>query len=294
MTLRGQVGLFSAFVRLARPGNAFMASLGVVAGALAAADASWDWARVLLAALAAAFGVAGGNALNDALDARIDRVAHRGRPVASGVVSSRQAVEFSAGCFGVAYGAAALVNAWALLLALALSVALFAYEAGWKRRGLVGNVAVSAVVASTFLLGGVASVAPSTIWGWVPAELVVAALVPLPLWMAAVALLANLARELYKDLQDAVADRGERTTFPHRHGGAATRRVASLCLAVAVPLTVLPVLKGWFGWRAWGLLAPSLGFFLVAATVGSPSRASLAVKLGMALAVVGFVILGLI
>lgn len=286
--------MFAAYVRLSRPGNALLAALGVVAGGLGAAEAATAWPRILLAALVAAFGVAGGNALNDALDARVDRQAHGSRPVASGAISSRNAVGFAVGCFGVAYGAAALVNVWVLALALASSVTLFAYEAHWKRRGLGGNLAVSAVVGATFVLGGAAAARPETWWGWVAPEAFVALVTPLPVWMAAVGFLANSARELYKDLEDAVADRGERFTFPHRYGGGATRRLASLFLAVAVPLTLVPALKGWFSWREWGLLAPSLAFFVVAASVGSPGRASLAVKLGMALAVVAFVILGLI
>lgn len=283
-----------AYVRLARPGNALMAAVGVVAGGLAAGVEPVGWARILLAAVSAVFGVAGGNALNDALDLRVDRLGHGSRPVASGVVSARHAVEFACACFGAAFGAAALANVWVLLLALLLTVALSLYEARWKARGLPGNVAVSVVVASTFLMGALASVPPVRLWGWAEPGAIAAALVPLPLWMASVAFLANLSRELYKDLEDAVADRGERTTYPHRHGGGATRRLAGMMLAVAVPLSVVPVLQGWFSFRSWGMLAPALAFFVVASLVGSPSRASLAVKMGMGFAVVGFVILGLI
>lgn len=288
------IAVFWDFVRLSRPGNAFLASLGALAGGLASGVEPVSWPRILFVAGAAAFGVAGGNALNDALDVEVDRRAHAGRPVASGRISSRSAVEFACACFGAAYGFAVLANAWALLVALVLTVLLGMYEARWKAQGLVGNVLVSVVVASTFLLGALGAVAPVAVWGWAEPSAVARALTPLPLWMAAVAFLANLARELYKDLQDAAADRGARTTFPHRHGGTLTRRVAASALALSLPLTVLPVLKGWISWREWGFLAPSLGFFVVAASLASPGRASLSVKLGMALAVMGFVILGLI
>jgi geranylgeranylglycerol-phosphate geranylgeranyltransferase len=136
---------------------------------------------------------------------------------------------------------AALAGTVAFLVAAAVVGLLFAYEAGLKRTGLPGNVAVAALTAATFPFGAVAVGTPWSRLPWV---------------LAAMALFVNLAREVAKDIQDMAGDRGHRSTVPMRvgRGGAAVLATAA---AAGGALVSWPFLEALVAGGEAALVAPA-------------------------------------
>ncbi len=284
-----------AIVRLVRPLNAVMAALGVVVGALVAigplslTDPS-ERIAVLLASIAALLITGGGNALNDVVDAQVDAVAHPRRPIPSGELGlgSVRRIALILFASGVLLCVVLLVRSGRplpLVVALFNCALLWAYERRLKVAGLSGNVAVAYLSGSVFLFGALAVLdLPSN---GASLQLGAAAI------LVGLALLANLAREVAKDLQDIEGDRGHRQTFPMTSGTSAARRVVVGTLCAAVAASVLPT---------WPLhvfaplpylplvLAADATFLYAAATVAAtPARCADAAKVAMLIALAAFV-----
>jgi len=253
---RRYLALWKARLELMRLGNCLMSALGVLTGIVIVPHRALP-AATWLAGPAAAFLLAGfGNVLNDLRDRSLDAAAHPGRALPAGRIRVADARLWAAVLLLVGLGEAFLAAgvptlAFALLNALALA----AYELWFKRLGLPGNVLVALLVASTFAFGAVAAGAPWRAWGM--------------LWLLmAMAFLANVARELLKDVEDAGADAGHRTTLPLQAGAGWTRLLAMVLANAAVLLSMLAFLHppaDW--WRPWllVLLASDLLFVVASA-----------------------------
>jgi geranylgeranylglycerol-phosphate geranylgeranyltransferase len=274
------------WLRLLRPLNLVLGAAGVCAGALVAFGLDVEWPLLALTAAIVALGMAGGNALNDALDREIDRTAHPMRPVASGAISVAQANTVAGALLVAALAAAWFVNILVALLAAWLTMLLYTYEAVLKRRGFVGNVWISSAVGSLFLVGAAGAHA-------LPQRLEEATGLGAVFVLAALAFSANLAREVYKDIQDSAGDTGHRVTLVHAVGPRRAFLVARLALGLGI--------AGALAARAWDVftnddlvrIAPGLGGFVVALLKPDAALAARWVKIGMLLCLVGFVSIGL-
>jgi geranylgeranylglycerol-phosphate geranylgeranyltransferase len=276
-----------AWFDLLRPGNIVLGVVGVVAGGLAAHGSGIHAPGLLLAVVAVVLGIAGGNALNDVLDARIDTRAHPKRPIPRGALDAAPVGLASATALASAVGAAWAANpaagAWATLLVAALAL----YEGMLKRRGLLGNLTVSFVVGGTFVLGAL---------GAAPGGLDVAAhvwVVVLP--MAVLAGLANAAREVYKDIQDMEADRAGRSSLPMVVGSSGARLVAGVFLGSASVLAIsLFYTQPEFGDVYLVLVLPAVILFVLSLAANEAAVAARTVKVGMVPALFAFLAVGLL
>lgn len=274
--------LWKARIELMRPGNCLMAAIGTLVGLVVARMGPLEM-HTWVAAPVAAFLLAGfGNVLNDLRDAGLDAKAHPGRPLPSGRIRSADARvwAFVLLAFGLweAYLAAGQAT---FAFALANALALAGYEAWFKRAGLPGNVVIAALVASTFAFGAVAAGADPRDWGL--------------LWLLmAMAFLANVARELLKDVEDQDADREERRTLPLQVGPGLTRILAFFLINAAVLLSVLAFLRApqdwWLPWLA--ILALADLVFVVASSLAwmHVGQAQRLLKLAMLLALTAFLV----
>lgn len=265
-----------ALVELARPGNVLMAAVGAVIGALVAAGPG-QWTVVGLAAAATALVTAGGNALNDVVDRHIDVDAHPERPIPSGRVSPRSAGALAAVTFLVALGLASVVS-WPLLALVAAAVALLVgYELAWKARGLVGNVVVAALVGATFVAGGIAVGAVTAPVGF----------------LAGLSFLANVAREAWKDVEDAPHD-ADRATLAQRLGPESANRLAQGSTLAAVGLSPLPLAVGFGGWPYALVVGLADAAFLAAVFAPSADVAQRRSKAAMVAALAAFALGGVL
>lgn len=265
-------------LELLRPLNILIAAAGVaLGGLLAASDVLLDAEarrRLLVAAFSAALIGGAANALNDVFDLDIDRINRPGRPLPSGHVTP-----------GVAKGLWAVGSAAGVALSFALSaahvamalfaaLALYAYSAWLKRRGLAGNVLVAFILGLALVYGG---------WAVGPPALALVG--------AAFAFLTTLAREITKDVEDVQGDAaGAARTLPLVYGPRTAAYGAAFVASLTIALTPLPFLVlGYSGlYLVLVLLADvplfiALRLLVAPEPVASARQASAALKWSMVL-----------
>nr|AIF08684.1 (S)-2,3-di-O-geranylgeranylglyceryl phosphate synthase (ubiA) [uncultured marine group II/III euryarchaeote KM3_31_G10] len=230
---------------MARGVNIVMGAVTVGVGALIAGGTSQagNELPIALHALSVATFMAGWNSLNDIKDIEVDKVNKPNRPLVSGAITPELAKKFtismmsiSAICLGLIVwhaenyiGNSEWMDSVAIwLLALFLMVA---YEFDGlpskiclKRRGLLGNLAVSGLIAVVIVFGA-ASVGHGTD--------------PLPWIVALCAMMIGTAREVVKDVEDLAGDT-DRETLPMKIGPAAARSSAWVLALIGFVAMALP------------------------------------------------------
>ena len=254
-----------ALLALVRWQNALIAAAGVVVGAWWERPDAWLAAPVAWAMGAAVATAAAVNALNDALDVDIDRVAHPARPLVRGAIGRRAAL--------VVAGLSAVVAVVASrraggnvpeIVSIALSLG-WIYSLMLKEWGVLGNLVVAFVASLPFVAGAEAA-------GFSRDGGVTLLLVAIPL---------HFAREVVKDEADARGDRGYRRTLPLVLGAGPARAVA--VAAVAAHAGLVTFLFAPFGWRRI-LFVPAIGLAVAALLRAEAPRAASLLKLAMLLA----------
>ena len=257
-------------LRITRPGNVLLSALALVAaGFVAVGPGALPQAalQLALAAGAAMLCVGGGNTLNDWFDRETDRANHPQRVLPRGELSPQTALN---------WGRLLLDNPLPLAIAAVAIALLLAYERRLKATGLPGNATVGLLAGGLFLYGGAATGTPGA-----------------TLWLAGLAALATLSRELLKDVQDLAGD-SDRRTLPARIGPAATLQLATvvLLLAVALSLTAYAQFDGRGATAYLALVILADGWMLNGcrlALAGDPRAGQQALKQGMGVAMLAFI-----
>jgi 4-hydroxybenzoate polyprenyltransferase len=188
------------------------------------AVAAGVWGAVLVTLLVCA----GGYVLNDVAS---DRVAKPSRPLALGKVGFRGAVVMTVALWGAAGVVAARIGLLETIFCLVWIALLAAYSWRIKGRGLAGNVLVSAVASSGFLLG--AALIGKAEAGVLPAS---------------ISFTIHLGREIAKSASDLRGDAEVRLgTTAVRIGSRAALRLSLWCVAAAFASSVVP-----FAFSAYG------------------------------------------
>lgn len=265
------------YLRILRPLNGAMAGLAVVGGAyVAAGTVGWE---SLLAAGAAFLICGAGNVINDYFDVDMDRVNDPSRPIPSGAVAPASARLYALLLFALGIAASAAVNPLVLAIALLNSVLLYLYAWRVKRRGgLLKGLTVSYLVASPFFFGGAAVDKPLR-----------------PLLLSLLAGLANVGREVVKDIEDYEGDRRYARTLPRQLGIGGAAWVAAAFVSLAVLLSPLPYLLGLLGVRYLAvvlladlLFAYAMADFLLEAAPARAGGCQRRIKGAMLLALAAF------
>lgn len=217
-----------SYLRIMRPLNAVMATLGVFAGALVAAGRTVltvpGLMPVALAMLSVFFFMGAGNSLNDYLDAESDAKNHPERPIPSGRIKRKNALYFSVFLFIAAAIIAIFIDPFALTIELLATVFMVSYELSLKNRGLPGNLTIAFLTSALFLYGGAAT-------GETKNTVIFSIL----------AFLVSAGREITKDIEDMEGDKG-RMTLPMKIGKGRSAMLASLFIISGVALSPLPYL----------------------------------------------------
>ena len=189
-----------------------------------------------------------GNVVNDYYDREIDAVNRPKRPIPSGRISPKSALNYSLVLFAAGCLLASLVNQLCLLVAAFNSVILFFYARNLKTTPLAGNLCVAYLTGSTFLFGGATAGQVGLLANKVPFLL---------------SFLATMSREIAKDIEDVEGDRlGGAKTLPILAGEKLSAALAAAFGLAAVGLSFLAP----FG-RAY--LADSVGCRFVFLVVNS-------------------------
>jgi geranylgeranylglycerol-phosphate geranylgeranyltransferase len=254
-----------------------MAGIAIAIGGLIGAESTFI-GHMLPIALASIIGcmiTAGGNAINDFYDARIDAINRPDRPIPSGKISPNNALIFSLSLFFIGITLSFFINPVCFFIALLSSIALIYYSHKLKRTILWGNLCIGYLVGSTFLFGGAAA------GGFVATS------VPFLL-----AMLATVGREIVKDIEDIEGDRKEGTiTLPIAIGEKRSASIASMFILLAILLSPLPAMLNLFGVTYLMVVClADVSFLASIVTIKKPSRSSSFLKIGMIIALFAFII----
>lgn len=283
-----------ATLELVRPHNCLLAGLAVLIGAIIATGGSPPWLAAAFAFAAAAAICAGGNAINDYCDRKIDAINRPERPIPSGRLGARQVLAMGRDLFIAGIILTIPLGPSCIVLAIVNSVVLALYAAELKRHGLIGNLIVGYLVGSTFLFGGlvVSEIERVGVLSLAVGELRAVGI------LAAMAALSTVGRELIKDIEDMRGDRKiGLKTFPLRHGTRAAASLAIAFVAAALTLSPMPYVLGLFGSAYIVLVSISaLAFISASVTIvrsqksRSAGRASLLCKVAMGFGLLAFLV----
>lgn len=164
--------------------------------------------------------------LNDYFDREIDAINDPTRPLPSGMVGTLETVTFAAVIALLGFVCAAATGLWTFVIALLSAAIAVAYNAKFKKTGLLGNGLVSANVAVPFVYGGFA--VGSASW-------------PL-LILSLLAFVSSLGREIVKGIVDVTGDnaKGVRSVAVTR-GNSYAAKFGAILFLLAVALSVLPL-----------------------------------------------------
>ena len=268
------------YTDLLRPMNCLIAALAIAVGAAVAVgfgSLGGSATRVMAAAVTGFLFTGAGNALNDYYDREVDRINHPARPIPSGRISARSALNLAWILFVAALILGIVVGLLAFLIVAVNLVAMVSYEVRFKRRGSSGNLIISWLVASLFLFGGVASYGESA----VALERVS--------WLALLAFLPTLGREIVKDIEDIAGD-VDRKTLPMVIGIERAGFIASTAFIIGVALSPMPYMTGVLGAPYLGIVTLADGIFIYCAwfSTAKPSMVSKGAKYGMFVALIAF------
>jgi len=202
-------------------------SFGVVVGVSLTGLGNMHWLSLLYGALTAFTLTGAAMAVNDYYDFDIDKINEPQRPIPSGEVSMRAALVVTTVLTVVGLGFAYAISLYCLVFAVAAWAIMVAYSTFGKRRGLAGNLLVSACVAAPFLYGSL--VAVNSVMGNI-------------LLFASMAFLSNTGREVAKGIVDVQGDGAHNIrTLAVRFGERKAAFAAAALFVFAVCLSPLPL-----------------------------------------------------
>ncbi|VVC00719.1 Digeranylgeranylglyceryl phosphate synthase [uncultured archaeon] len=206
-----------SIVELLRPLNCLMASVGVFVG-FSVANGAMAFTLPLMLGMISAFLITGaGNLINDFFDIEIDRKQWSKTPLTRGDISPIIAFAASMMLFVAGILVAFFTTQAAFLTAILASLMLILYSAAMQGHKYIGNVVVAAGTALTLIFG--AGLVGNYLWASV---------------FAFSAFLANIGREITKDIEDLEKDRGSKRTLPMLISFAWVSRIVFSVYAVAI------------------------------------------------------------
>ncbi len=261
-----------------RPVNCLMASLAIFVGIIIAGG---FYPAVIipagLYAMAAGFLISGaGMLVNDYYDFEIDKV---NKPE-----KWRRMKKFPRN-FWLAYGMvlfivgivlAEMINSFAFWLAVLNSVLLIAYSAKLKGLPLVGNLAVSYLVGSAFIFGGIAANNFAA-----------------PAFLALLAFLSNTGREIVKTIEDVKGDKATGAkTLAILMGKNSSALIAIIFVFAAIVLSPLPYMLGMFSANYLYVVLIADVLFAVSCffIFTSPKKSQKIIKIAMFMALIAFLV----
>lgn len=266
---------------LMRYKNCAMAGLAAVVGAAiayGAAPGDMLWMPLIFVSVFLITG--GGNAVNDYFDAAIDAINRPERPIPSGRIKRENAFStamalFAAGIIVAYFTGKTLIP---FFIAVFNSLLLFFYASSLKRKVFIGNMSIAYLTGSTFLFGGAA-------YGQEGLRIT--------LVLFFLSMLATLAREIVKAIEDMEGDRREgAVTLPIRIGGRPSAYIASAVGVLAVGLSPLPYVMGLFnGYYLFAVGIADLIFLYAVLLIlkNNPPASSKYFKVAMFFALVAFI-----
>ncbi len=218
-----------ALWQLMRLEHGIMIAVAILIGAVIAGKGLPSADKFFFAFLTALFLEAGTFALNDYFDLEVDRKNKRAdRPLVSGDLQPVTALYVYFVFIPVGLAASFMVNTTCFAIAAINAVIATLYDVKLKEIKIIGNFYIAFIMAIPFVFGSTA-VSPS-----IPGIIY---------FIALIAFLAGVAREIMKDVMDFAGDAARKTkSFPTYLGRRGANVMASIFYMTAVLLSFIPFL----------------------------------------------------
>jgi len=235
------------------------------------------WWILVLLMLSIVLIAAGGYAINDYFDVKIDRINRPDKVVVTTEISKQEAIRFHQvlTIIGVAIGLAVAwwCRSWVVALVMILVPGLlWFYSSSYKRQFVIGNLIISLLSALPTLLIAIVNIGRlQHLYG----DIMDYSSIPHDLysWLGGFALFAfltTLMREMMKDMEDIEGDRElECHTLPVRIGEWGTKWIISIIALLTIGILIwigyflLPYPHGWSTlsgrYIAFGIITPLIG-----------------------------------
>jgi geranylgeranylglycerol-phosphate geranylgeranyltransferase len=264
------------YLRLFRLNNALIGSGAILIAAFMAAGTSMidHWVNLIIGFSVVFAFIAGGNSLNDYVDAEIDKTAHPERPVPSGEITPIQARNVGIIMLALSAILSLLTMDIPCIVIVIIAVLLmFGYEMFLKQRGFVGNLTIAVLTGMVFLLAG------ALVGDWT-ANIAVGGM----------AALVSVGREISKDIEDMESDVG-RKTLPMSIGVRKASAVAAIFYIAGPILSWYPIYLDPANYLYYSVFLADAVFFYCAYKVFSdPRTAEKKAKIGMLLGLLAFIL----
>ena len=219
----------SALWQLMRLEHGFMIAIAIIIGALIAGKGFPSAQKFLFSFLTALFLEAGTFALNDYFDLEVDmRNRRNDRPLVRGDLKPSTALYIYFIFLPAGLAASFMVNTTCFAIAVVNAVVATLYDVKLKEIKVVGNFYIAFVMAIPFVFGATA----------------VSSSIPLIIYFIAfIAFLSGVAREIMKDVMDFEGDAARKTkSFPTYVGKKGANITAAMFYLAAVALSFIPFL----------------------------------------------------
>ncbi len=260
-----------AVARLMRLENDLMAGMAVAVGYVVAGGTTLS-VGIILAFLAVILITGAGNTINDYYDRGVDKENSPERPIPSGRTSPKQALYLAVALFFSGVAISYFINPLCFALALFNSVLLFIYARSLKSSVFYGNLSVSYLTASTFFYGSLVLGVNSAV-----------------IFLALLAFLANVGREIIGDIEDIEGDKkGGVKTLAILVGAGRAWLYGRLYILFAVLLSPLPYLAGLLSLYYLIFVSLADAVFLLSIATRNPRKNQKLTKVAILLALVAF------
>ncbi len=220
-------------IEILRPVNLAIVFVTVAVAGILAKPSGLDWLWMIVAATAAASIAGGGNAINDYFDIKIDRINRPNRPLPRGALAPDDAWRLWIITSSCGLVLSLLLGFWNVVIALGWFGGLYAYSRYMKGTVVVGNIVVAIMTGLAFPFGAIVAGRPDQ-----------------GVYPGLFAFLANLARELLKDVEDVDGDATVGAeTLAVRHGPEAGILGASIAIGLLILATFIPYISGVYDLR---------------------------------------------
>ena len=221
----------SAYIKILRPDEALMMAMPVVIIAIVGHDFTIS---VFLGTLLVFLMAGAGNVINDVFDYKIDAVNKPDRPIPSGRISLKNARIYAAVLYIISAFISLIIsylinNFLFFVIIMCSAVIIYAYSRYFKALPLVGNIVVGGMIGFCFVVGGFILLCNTKDRD----------IFKVSVYIGLLAAVANVARELVKDMEDVHGDKlGGTRTFPILYGKKASSIITILLLAVTVAVHI--------------------------------------------------------
>ncbi len=224
------MNLFLASIKLLRPINVLLGGATVIVCAIMI-DKSSEMNLIIKGLIIVMAFTGGANALNDYYDLDIDKINKKNRPLVRGYLTPKFALNLSVVLYGLGIVVASLTPKPALIISVGIALPLIlAYNLRLKGTILFGNLAVSLIIAITFLFSG-------SLFNALEQMI-------LPAFLA---FSFTFVREFIKDMADEQGDREMGlNTLPVKLGLIASAKVAIGMISLLLFVIILPYVMGFY------------------------------------------------